>query len=63
MIGSMMQRQKIIEQNNTSDLRREESIKQKKTKLKELRELADSHGSSADVKKPEKSDVTFRRRR
>ncbi len=48
----------------TSASRREESIKHSKTKLKELRELAESRGTeSPDKSAEETSDIKFRRRR
>ena len=53
----------MLEEDSTIDVRREKTIKQKKTQLKELRELAESHDPSTEVKKTKKSDVTFRRRR
>ena len=61
--SNQRRRQKVLGQDSTSDVRREKSIKHKKTQLKELRELAESHSSDIDTKEPSKTDVKFRRRR
>ncbi|MHA1976939.1 MAG: hypothetical protein ACW98F_18340 [Candidatus Hodarchaeales archaeon] len=63
-VMSSRRRGQILSSSNTSVSRREESIKQSKTKLKELRELAESRGSDLPEKESEEStDVKFRRRR
>ncbi|MHA1947118.1 MAG: hypothetical protein ACXAC6_18210 [Candidatus Hodarchaeales archaeon] len=61
--SNQRRRQKVLGQDSTSTVSRERSIKHKKTQLKELRELAESHSSDTDVKGPSKTDVKFRRRR
>jgi hypothetical protein len=62
--SNQRRRQKVLEQDSTSTERQEKTIKHKKTQLKELRELAESHSSSdVDVEKTSKNDVKFRRRR
>ncbi|MCK4847950.1 MAG: hypothetical protein KAT16_02885 [Candidatus Heimdallarchaeota archaeon] len=60
---SSRRRDQAINRDSTSVSRQEKSIKQKKTKLKELRELAESRDPSTGVEEPAKSDVKFRRRR
>ncbi|PWI48959.1 hypothetical protein CEE45_04310 [Candidatus Heimdallarchaeota archaeon B3_Heim] len=63
-IVSSRRRTKALGSDSTSISRREKSIKQRKTELKELRELAESRGSDSPETKPEEStDVKFRRRR
>jgi hypothetical protein len=61
--SNQRRRQKVLDQDSTSSVRQEKSIKHKKTKLKELRELAESHSSDVDVEEPSKTAVKFRRRR
>ena len=62
---TVKQRKEALGSEGMSDARREKSIKQKKSQLRELRELAESRGSEADVEiEPSKQDeVKFRRRR
>jgi hypothetical protein len=59
------QRKQALSSEGMSSARREKSIKQKKSQLRELRELAESRGSEMDVEKepPKQDDVKFRRRR
>ncbi|MHA2055855.1 MAG: hypothetical protein ACW99F_19980 [Candidatus Hodarchaeales archaeon] len=61
--SNQRRRQKVLEQDSSSTVRREQSIKHKKTQLRELRELAESRTSDTDVKESSKTDVKFRRRR
>lgn len=61
--SNQKRRQKILDQDNVSEIHRKQAIKQKKTRLKELRELTESHSPSSELEKPDKSNVTFKRRR
>ena len=62
---TVKQRKEALGSEGMSDARREKSIKQKKSQLRELRELAESRGSEANVEiEPSKQEeVKFRRRR
>ncbi|MHA1207249.1 MAG: hypothetical protein ACTSSO_06740 [Candidatus Hodarchaeales archaeon] len=62
-VSGNQQRKRALSEESSSSSRRERSISEKKTKLKELRELAELHSPSVDVEEPTKPDVKFRRRR
>lgn len=63
--GSTTQKrkEKSLGQESTSTSLRARSIKQKKTQLKELRELAEQRGTIEVIDEEKTSDVKFRRRR
>ncbi len=61
--SNQRRRQKALNQESTSTISQERIIIQKKTKLKELRKLAESHTPDSDVKEPDETGVKFRRRR
>ncbi len=57
-------RNQVLSTETSSVSRRQKSIKKSKTKLKELRELAEARGSDSVEKKPvNSSDIKFRRRK
>ncbi len=57
-------RNQVLSTETSTISRRQESIKQSKTKLKELRELAEARGSdSVEKKTVNSSDIKFRRRK
>ena len=57
-------RNQVLSTETSNVSRRQETIKQSKTKLKELRELAEARGSDSVEKEPvNSSDIKFRRRR
>ncbi len=63
-VVSSRRRGKALSSESSSVSRRERSIKESKTKLKELRELAESRGSELkEEESTESKDIKFRRRR
>jgi hypothetical protein len=63
VVSNNQRRKRVLSEESSSTSRREKSISSDKTKLKELRELTESHGLSESKEESPKADLKFRRRR